>query len=112
MVAEWLELGPAIVAVTLGGDGVVAGTSAGLHTTRPGKKIDVVDTVGAGDSFSSALLAGLHRRGLLGAAARPGLHRLDAATLDAVLDESVAAAAITCSRHGADPPTLADLGVG
>jgi len=112
VVAEWLELGPAIVAVTLGGDGVVAGTSAGLHTTRPGKMIDVVDTVGAGDSFSSALLAGLHRRGLLGAGARDDLHRLDAATLDAVLDESVAAAAITCSRHGADPPTLADLGVG
>ena len=112
VVAEWLELGPAIVAVTLGGDGVLAGTSAGLHTTRPGKKIDVVDTVGAGDSFSSALLAGLHRRGLLGAAARADLHRLDAPTLDAVLDESVAAAAITCSRHGADPPSLTDLGVG
>ncbi|TCK25575.1 carbohydrate kinase family protein [Pseudonocardia endophytica] len=112
VIAEWLELGPAVVAVTLGGDGVVAGTSAGLHTSRPGKKIDVVDTVGAGDSFSSALLSGLHRRGLLGADARVDLHRIDAATLDAVLDESVAAAAITCSRHGADPPTLADLGVG
>lgn len=109
VVAEWLELGPALVAVTLGGDGVVAGTSAGLHASRPGKKIDVVDTVGAGDSFSAALLAGLHRRGLLGADARTDLHRIDAPTLDAVLDESVAAAAITCSRHGADPPTRAEL---
>lgn len=109
VVAEWLELGPAVVAVTLGGDGVVAGTSSGLHTTRPGKKVDVVDTVGAGDSFSAALLAGLHRRGLLGAGARADLHRIDAPTLDAVLDESVAAAAITCSRHGADPPTRAEL---
>ena len=88
------------------------GRRPGCTPTRPGKTIDVVDTVGAGDSFSSALLAGLHRRGLLGAAARHDLHRLDAPTLDAVLDESVAAAAITCSRHGADPPTLADLGLG
>ncbi len=109
VIAEWLELGPAIVAVTLGGDGVVAGTSSGLHASRPGKKIEIVDTVGAGDSFSSALLAGLHGRGLLGAGARAELRRIDAPTLEAVLDEAVDAAAITCSRHGADPPTRADL---
>ncbi|MDN5917795.1 MAG: carbohydrate kinase [Pseudonocardia sp.] len=111
VITEWLELGPAVVAVTLGGEGVVAGSASGLHTTRPGKKIDVVDTVGAGDSFSAAMLAGLHRRGLLGAAARDDLYRIDAATLDAVLDEAGSAAAITCSRHGANPPTLADLGL-
>ncbi|RZT84568.1 fructokinase [Pseudonocardia sediminis] len=111
VITEWLELGPALVAVTLGGEGVVAGTASGLHTVRPGQKVDVVDTVGAGDSFSAAMLAGLHRRGLLGAGARDDLYRIDAGTLDAVLDEAGAAAAITCSRHGANPPTLADLGL-
>jgi fructokinase len=106
---DWLGRGPAIVAVTLGGDGVVAGTSTGLHTRRPGVPVTVIDTVGAGDTFSAGLLAGLHRRRLLGAAARPALHKITHATLDALLDEAMLAAAITCSRRGADPPTAEDL---
>ena len=106
---DWLGRGPAIVAVTLGGDGVLAGTAAGVRTRRPGVPVTVVDTVGAGDTFSAALLAGLHRRGLLGAAARPALHAIDHATLDALLDEASLAAAITCSRRGADPPTAEDV---
>lgn len=109
IVGEWLELGPAVVVVTLGADGVLAGTASGLHSVLPGRPIDVVDTVGAGDSFSAALLAGLHRRGLLGAAAREDLYRIDRESLDGVLGEAVTAAAITCSRHGADPPTRAEL---
>jgi fructokinase len=106
---DWLQRGPAIVAVTLGGDGVLAATASGLRTRRPGVTVAVVDTVGAGDTFSAALLAGLHRRGLLGASARPALRKLDAGTLDALLDEAVLAAAITCSRRGADPPTAEEL---
>lgn len=106
---DWLGRGPALVVVTLGGEGVLAGTSAGLRSRRPGVAVAVVDTVGAGDTFSAALLAGLHLRGLLGAAARPELHELDAATLDALLDDAVLAAAITCSRRGADPPTTEEL---
>ena len=109
IVGEWLELGPAVVVVTLGADGVLAGTASGLHSVLPGRPIDVVDTVGAGDSFSAALLAGLHRRGLLGAAAREDLYRIGRESLDGVLGEAVTAAAITCSRHGADPPTRAEL---
>ncbi len=106
---DWLGRGPAIVAVTLGGDGVLAGTSAGLRARRPGVPIDVVDTVGAGDTFSAALLAGLHRRDLLGAANRTALRAVDAGTLDALLDEAALAASITCSRRGANPPTADDL---
>ena len=59
VVGEWLELGPAVVVVTLGANGVLAGTSSGLHLVLPGRTVEVVDTVGAGDSFSAALLAGL-----------------------------------------------------
>lgn len=109
VIEEWTARGPALVAVTLGADGVLAGTSAGVRVARPGVTVTVVDTVGAGDSFSAALLAGLHRRGLLGARARPALRSLDAATLAELLDASVRAAAITCSRRGADPPTTDDL---
>ncbi|OLL76329.1 MULTISPECIES: carbohydrate kinase [unclassified Pseudonocardia] len=109
IVGEWLDLGPAVVVVTLGAEGVLAGTASGLHSVLPGRRIDVVDTVGAGDSFSAALLAGLHRRGLLGAIARDDLHRIGREALDGVLAEAVAAAAITCSRHGANPPTRAEL---
>lgn len=106
---DWLGRGPAIVAITLGGDGVLAGTADGVRSRRPGVPVTVVDTVGAGDSFSAGLLAGLHRRDLLGATARPSLRGIDAETLDGLLDEAAVAAAITCSRRGADPPTVEDL---
>lgn len=106
---DWLSRGPAIVAITLGGDGVIAGTSEGLRVRRPGVLVTVIDTVGAGDTFSGALLAGLHARELLGAAARPALRAVDASTLAALLDLAALAAAITCSRRGADPPTREDL---
>jgi fructokinase len=106
---DWLGRGPAVVAVTLGGDGVIAGTAGGVRSRRPGVPVMVVDTVGAGDTFSAALLAGLHRLDLLGATARPALRAITTETLDALLDEAALAAAITCSRRGADPPTLDDL---
>jgi fructokinase len=106
---DWLGRGPTLVAVTLGAGGALAGTAAGARSRRPGVTVDVIDTVGAGDTFSAALLAGLHRRGLLGAAARAELQAMDTDTLDALLDDAVAAAAITCSRRGADPPSAEDL---
>ena len=71
VVDDWLSRGPTLVAVTLGPDGVVAGTSSGLRARRPGVAVKVIDTVGAGDTFSAALLAGLHGHGLLGGD-RPG----------------------------------------
>ena len=109
VVESWLGHGPALVAVTLGPDGVVAGTAGGVRARCPGVSVTVVDTVGAGDTFSAALLAGLHRRGLLGAPARPALRAIDQPTLEALLDEAVRAAAVTCSRRGANPPTTAEL---
>ena len=107
--AQWCARGPAVVVVTRGQEGAIAvGRQAG-PVTCPGRPVEVVDTVGAGDSFMSALLAGLHRRGLLGAARREQLAGLSAPELTAVVGEAVTAAAVTCSRLGADPPTLADL---
>jgi fructokinase len=110
--AEWGARGPALVVVTRGGDGAVAfGRSCGV-VERPGVEVRVVDTVGAGDTFMAALIAGLHSRDLLGADARDALGRMDAAAIGALLDEAIRASAVTCSRLGADPPTAAELRAG
>jgi fructokinase len=109
-VAEaWLAKGPATVVITLGPAGLVAATRQAGVLRRPGRAVEVVDTVGAGDACMAALLAGLHRRDLLGAGRRADLRAMDAATLADLADEAVLAAAITCTRPGADPPTAAEL---
>ena len=107
--ASWLSHGPGLVVVTRGGDGALASGRGSRAVSRPGVAVDVVDTVGAGDSFMSALLAGLARRELLGADRRDALRSLTAADVGALLDEAVAASAITCSRPGADPPYSNEL---
>jgi fructokinase len=106
----WLASGPALVVVTRGGAGVYA-VSAGLELHRPAVPLDLVDTVGAGDSFTSGLLDGLHRADLIGGARRDALAAIDEATLGSVLDAATLIAAITCSRPGADPPTRAEVDV-
>jgi len=100
----WLASGPALVVVTRGGEGVYA-VSANLELHRPALAIDLVDTVGAGDSFTSGLLDGLHRADLVGGARRDALAAIDEATLASVVDAAALIAAITCSRPGPDPPT-------
>ena len=104
----WLASGPALVVVTRGGAGVYA-VSAGLELHRPAVPLDLVDTVGAGDSFTSGLLDGLHRADLVGGARRDALAAIDEATLCSVVDAAALIAAITCSRPGADPPTRAEV---
>jgi fructokinase len=104
----WFASGPALVVVTRGGAGVYA-VSAGLELHRRAVPLDLVDTVGAGDSFTSGLLDGLHRADLVGGARRDALAAIDEATLGSVIDAAVQVAAITCSKPGADPPTRADV---
>jgi fructokinase len=105
---NWLGSGPGIVVVTRGGVGVYA-VSAGLELRRPAVPIDLVDTVGAGDSFTSGLLEALHRADLLGGSRREAIAAVDESTLTSVVDAAALAAAITCSRPGADPPTRAEI---
>lgn len=100
--------GPALVVVTLGGDGALAlraGDEQRYHV--PGVPVHVVDTVGAGDSFNGGLLAALYERG---ATTRGALERLDGEQIVACLRFAAAVAAITCSRAGADPPRRAEVG--
>jgi fructokinase len=109
-VAErWLGLGPSLVAITLGPGGVVVVGSAAGSVQRPAVPVTVVDTVGAGDAFMAALVAGLGERHLLGRAQSGRLAALEGAELAAVLDGAALAAALTCARLGADPPTGDEL---
>jgi fructokinase len=104
---SWLGLGPSLVAVTCGSAGVLAMTRRGAPIWSPARHIQVVDVVGAGDSFMSGLRAGLYRRDLL--RDRACLGQLETSLFRSVVEEAVAAAAITCSRRGADPPTADEL---
>jgi fructokinase len=104
-----LARGPALVVVTRGADGVVAfrDSAAGrsVHRAAP-FPVAVVDTVGAGDAFNGGLLVRLAE---LGATTRDRLEELADADLDGVLRFATAAAAINCTRAGADPPRRAAL---
>jgi fructokinase len=99
---DWLQLGPSLVVVTRGGDAPVAILRDGTVVERPARRVNVEDTVGAGDSFHAALLAHLDRAGRLSPAA---IAELSPANVAETLDFAVAAAAITCTRRGANPPT-------
>lgn len=76
----------------------------------PAEAITVADTVGAGDSFMAGLISGLAQLDALGAVNRPRLRDLTTAKLHALAAYANRAAAITCSRPGANPPTAAELG--
>lgn len=103
---RWVGAGPELVVVTLGGDGAVGLPAGGPPVHRPAPPTTVVDTVGAGDAFSSGLLGILADRGALGPGWRAGVAELD---LAAVLDRACLVAALTCARAGADPPTKAEV---
>ncbi|MDO8144278.1 MULTISPECIES: carbohydrate kinase [unclassified Isoptericola] len=102
------ELGAALVVVTFGGEGSTAVTATGeVHV--PSRPVQVVDTVGAGDSFMGALLDGLWSADLLGADRREALATIDHATVERLLSRCAAVAAVTVSRAGANPPWIDDL---
>ncbi|MEU7419471.1 carbohydrate kinase family protein [Streptomyces antibioticus] len=104
---EWLAAGPSAVVITQGADGLTAFThDGGVHVT-PGEKVDVVDTIGAGDTVNAALLHGLSLSDALSVRA---LEAMTPAEWQTLLRFAAHAAAITCSRAGAEPPYLAELG--
>ncbi|MFD9907231.1 carbohydrate kinase [Streptomyces sp. NPDC059063] len=98
---EWLASGPAAVVVTRGADGLSVFTGDGGAHAVPGVPVDVVDTIGAGDTVNAALLHGLAARDALSA---DGLAGLGADAWAEVLRFAARAAAVTCSREGAEPP--------
>ncbi|MCX2971854.1 MULTISPECIES: carbohydrate kinase family protein [Streptomyces] len=92
-----LRAGPRLVVVTRGADGALALT-AERRVRVAAPRVEVVDTVGAGDAFQAALLDAV-------AEDPAGL----TARLDAVLGRCAVAAALACTRAGADPPTAAEV---
>ena len=84
----------ALFIVTLGQEGVVAVKPDGRHIRVPGYQVDLVDTVGAGDTFMAGFLSA---------------YAVDPMDMEAALSRGAAAAALVCSRKGANPPTTIEL---
>jgi fructokinase len=102
----WLGLGPAIVAVTMGDRGAFAVCAAG-EVRMPALRVNVVDTVGAGDAFMTGLVDALWSLGLLGAERRRELSRISTDALTGVVQTAALSSALTVARAGADLPDRA-----
>lgn len=107
---EWLSGsdrdGPHLVVVTQGEAGATAFHRDGRVLSRPAPRVDVVDTVGAGDSFTAGLLSALAEMGRL---TPDGLAGIGDEDLAGAVDRANLAAGVTCTRAGADPPRRAEL---
>lgn len=109
--AAWQRMTSGIVIVTLGADGVYALAAGGVEMTVAAVPTDVVDTVGAGDAFASALLDGLVDEVPDDTDPAAGLQRMDIGVTRRLLERACVSAAFTCGRAGAesaDARTLAD----
>jgi fructokinase len=96
---RWISDGAALVVVTRGADGLVGFTADG-SVDVPGVKVDVADTVGAGDTVGAIIVEAMIEKEIL---------NLTGDTLKAVLNRAAIAAGITCSRKGAQPPYKHEL---
>ena len=99
VIAKWLSMGPELVIVTGAEKGLTAYANRSVIEV-PAVKVDVVDTVGAGDTIGAVIVEGVLNY---------GAHALRGELLREVLERAVKAAAITCSRAGANPPTRDEL---
>lgn len=103
--ADTLAMGASVVAVTEGGKGATVYTADGRVAKSSPPKITVADTVGAGDTFQAASLHWLYTQGCV----LNGTLSLENADIQSWIDFATKAAAVTCTRSGADLPTLAEI---
>ena len=94
-----LEKGVQLVVITRGANGL-AGVTTDSIVEVPGRKVVVVDTVGAGDTVGAIIVEAVTKIGVL---------NLTGSKLREVLHRAAVAAAITCSRAGAQPPRAFEL---
>ena len=96
---RWIDAGAALVVVTRGASGLVGFTAEG-SVEVPGVKVEVADTVGAGDTVGAIIVEAMIEKGIL---------NLTGDVLKSVLHRAAVAAGITCSRKGAQPPYKHEL---
>ena len=106
---QWVSGTDRIVFVTRGGSGVSVYRKGGVRFDIASRKINVVDTVGAGDTFCANLLGQLFDVDALGADPFDRLANLSDETIAEFVRIAGVAASITCERAGCEPPTLDDL---
>jgi fructokinase len=97
--------------MTRGADGATLFTPSGDTVSVKAPVIELIDTVGAGDSFLGATLYGLQQLDALGANAEALLAKVTLDEWITLLELAARVGAITCSRAGCNPPTLAELGL-
>lgn len=105
LAARILARGPKLLCLTEGARGVTGYTRGGAIFVEA-TKVEVVDTVGAGDTFNAGFLGSLHMAGCL---TKPALADLPEDVLRDALARGGRAAAITVARAGANPPWSSDL---
>ena len=96
---RWIEAGVSCVVITRGAHGLIGFTASGMEEVD-GVKVDVVDTVGAGDTVGAIVVEGIIKH---------SVHGLQGQALNALLHKAAIAAGITCSRAGAQPPRAHEL---
>lgn len=96
-----LGQGTSLVVITRGNDGAIAWHAGAGQIEVQAPKVEIADTIGAGDSFQAALLFALHKQGRL---ARQQLKGISADELRRALSFAANCAGLTCTRPGADPP--------
>jgi len=100
-----LTRGSSLVIVTRG-SGVATAYTSRCQANTGSVSVNVVDTIGAGDTFNAGVLSTLHERGVL---SRDAIAKLTGDDLEALLKLGSAAAAMTVSRAGANPPWRSEL---
>ena len=103
---HWFKQGVSLVIRTKGEEGADGYTKSGTSAYARTPEIEIADTVGAGDTFLAATLAYLHQQELL---AIKRLGKLAREQLEACLSYASLAAAINCTRVGANPPYKHEL---
>lgn len=96
---RWIEAGVRCVVITRGAKGLIGFTANGMEEVD-GVKVDIVDTVGAGDTVGAIVVEGIIKY---------SVHGLQGQVLNSLLHKAAIAAGITCSRAGAQPPRAHEL---
>lgn len=104
---RWAERGVTTV-VTRGSAGVILVDPRGMALEVLAPTVDLVDTIGAGDTFCAALLTSLWEHGV-GQAGRNRLSDMEAADWHVALQFAATAASLACTRQGAHAPTREDV---